>query len=131
MGKSEPNSTAPTKERKFIWWRVYGWLGLLVSTGMFLSMLFPAINGGIRFTNEASRTTIIFVLSALIVFYLTIFYFVLRYNRIAFIIGTFLSMNLVLWLINGIYLKRRWNHPRFMDSRKPGQTVRTRQDPSF
>lgn len=36
---------------------------------------------------------------------------ILRMNRTAFLVGTVLSFNPLLWIINGIYLKNRWDHP--------------------
>jgi len=36
-------------------------------------------------------------------------YYMIKRNRIAWIIGTILSMNIFLWIINGIYLKHRWH----------------------
>ena len=37
---------------------------------------------------------------------------VLKFNKYAFLIATILSLNPLLWIINGIYLKRRWKHPK-------------------
>lgn len=36
------------------------------------------------------------------------YYYVLKRNRIAWIITTILTLNPVIWVINGIYIKHRW-----------------------
>ena len=37
---------------------------------------------------------------------------ILKYNKYAFLIATVISINPLLWIINGIYLSNRWNHPK-------------------
>jgi len=37
---------------------------------------------------------------------------ILQFNKYAFLIATILSINPIAWIINGIYLKNRWNHPK-------------------
>ncbi|MCY1462409.1 hypothetical protein D9M71_801800 [compost metagenome] len=37
---------------------------------------------------------------------------IIRYNKWCFLVMTVFSFNPALWIINGIYLKNRWNHPR-------------------
>ena len=38
----------------------------------------------------------------------TVYYFMFKRNRTAWVIGTIGSLNPILWVINGIYLKHRW-----------------------
>jgi len=37
-----------------------------------------------------------------------VYYFMFKRNRVAWVIGTVGSLNPILWIINGIYLKHRW-----------------------
>ena len=46
---------------------------------------------------------------------------ILKFNKYAFLIATILSFNPLLWIINGIYLKNRWCHPRVNNGKACGQ----------
>ena len=37
---------------------------------------------------------------------------ILKFNKYAFLVATVLTINPLLWIINGIYLKNRWDHPK-------------------
>ena len=37
---------------------------------------------------------------------------ILKLSKYAFLIATVISLNPLLWIINGIYLKNRWNHQK-------------------
>lgn len=79
----------------FQWWIIWGWLGITIGNIQTLGTL-----GDIR---ELAFT--------LIVINTIVMIFVLRFNKYAFLIGTIISLNPLLWIINGIYLKNRWNNP--------------------
>jgi hypothetical protein len=84
-------------EISFLWWKIWGWLGFIVGSLVILGELSP----------YSMAMAIGFALLNLL-----IMSFVLSFNKYAFLIGTVLSLNPFLWIINGIYLKNRWNHPR-------------------
>jgi hypothetical protein len=91
-----PEVVSEKQEIGFTWWEVWAWLGLTL--GNFFTF---ALNGGVNMITLAVAipTTILGIL-------------ILKYNKYAFLIATILSFNPLLWIINGIYLKNRWNHPR-------------------
>ena len=37
---------------------------------------------------------------------------ILKFNKYAFLVATVLTIIPLLWIINGIYLKNRWDHPK-------------------
>ena len=79
----------------FTWWRVWSWLCLVGGT-LALVMSLGKLGGW----------TILLV--GLNIF---VSIFMLQYSRAAFLTMTILSLNPLTWIINGIYLKNRWNHP--------------------
>jgi len=83
----------------FTWWRVWSWLGL-VPGSIFLLMQVSGPLGG-----WAILLCVINVVTCS---------FMLGYSRAAFLTLTIFSLNPILWIINGIYLKNRWNHPLVM-----------------
>ena len=80
----------------FQWWVLWAWLGLTFGN------LFVFIE-----LQESLGMTL-----ALVAFNSVFMILILRYNKYAFLIATILSINPVLWIINGIYLKNRWHHPK-------------------
>lgn len=88
------STTSP--ELGFKWWSIWAWLGLTLGNLYVLGTL-----------QQLMTTALIIVLvnSVLMVF-------ILKHNKYAFLIATVLSINPIVWIINGIYLKNRWNHPR-------------------
>ncbi|MBO3276249.1 hypothetical protein [Pseudomonas schmalbachii] len=82
--------------RGFKWWPLWGGIGL----GMSLFW----INYGWDHGQP------VFLVLAL--FYSVFCVGVLQFNKWCFLITTVLSLNPLMWIINGIYLKRRWSHPR-------------------
>lgn len=80
----------------FQWWVVWAWLGLTLGNLYTLVALRDMIGLAI---------ILVVVNSVLMVL-------ILKFNKYAFLIATVLSLNPLLWIINGIYLKRRWRHPR-------------------
>lgn len=51
----------------------------------------------------------------LIAFHLFLSLTLLAKNRWAFIIATVITLNPLLWIINGLYLRRRWHHPEVIE----------------
>ena len=91
----------PNEDIGFRWWRIWAILGLTLGNLYILGMLNKI--PGLALTLVATNT----VLCTLI----------LRYNKYAFLIATILSINPIIWIINGIYLKNRWSHPKVNDHR--------------
>ncbi|NCC18971.1 MAG: hypothetical protein EOM29_08550 [Bacteroidia bacterium] len=79
------------------WWKTWAWLSLIF--------------GNLYIFSQLKDTYNIELMSGLIIFNITLNILILRYNKYAFLIATILSINPILWIINGIYLKNRWNHP--------------------
>lgn len=84
----------------FAWWTFQGWASLIVGTLICLGQLknfegfavvLAAVNIG---------------LSVMII----------RFSKTAFVIMTVLSINPILWIINGIYIKNRWRDPRVLEN---------------
>jgi len=93
------NTKIETEYRKdvgFQWWVVWAWLGLTLGNVYTLVALRDLM---------ALAVILIAVNSVLMVM-------ILKFNKYAFLIATILSLNPLLWIINGIYLKRRWRHPK-------------------
>ncbi len=90
---SEISKTQYEEENFFSWWRAYGWLililGNIVAVVLYLDMAFLLV-----------------LLNSILGYY------ILKYNKYAFLIATILTLNPLIWILNGIYLKNRWNHPR-------------------
>ena len=83
----------------FKWWKVYAWLGLILGS---LSII--ASTGG---AGDIGVWVLIFlILNG------TLMIMILKFNKYAFLIVTVLSLNPIIWIINGIYLKNRWHHPK-------------------
>jgi len=87
------------KDIGFQWWVVWAWLGLT------LGNLYVLIT--LREIRELIGLAVIFIAVNSVLMIM-----VLKFNKYAFLIATILSLNPLLWIINGIYLKRRWKHPK-------------------
>lgn len=88
------------EQRGFTWWTFSGWASLIVGTGMFLSLFKDSgvLAGTLAILNICMSVWIIL------------------FSRTAFIVGTIVSLNPLLWIINGIYIKNRWNDPRVLEN---------------
>jgi hypothetical protein len=83
-------------ELGFTWWKVWAWIGLtLGNLTLFLQL------------QEVMPLAI-----TLIVINTILNVMILKFNKYVFLIATILSINPIFWIINGIYLKNRWNHPK-------------------
>lgn len=85
-----------SNDKGFTWWLVWAWLGLTLGNLLAFAQLAELPEAALILVG---LNTVLMVL-------------VLQYNKYAFLIATVLTLNPIVWLINGIYLKRRWNHPR-------------------
>ena len=84
------------KELGFQWWSIWAWLGLILGNLMTFGQL-----------KDMPELALIFVIINTI-----LMIFILKFNKYAFLIATILSINPLLWIINGVYLKNRWCHPK-------------------
>ena len=80
----------------FKWWSIWAWLGLTLGNLSTLSVLSELV--GLALVIIAVNTVLMVM--------------VLKSNKYAFLIATIISLNPLLWIINGIYLKNRWNHQK-------------------
>lgn len=84
----------------FAWWTFQGWASLIVGTLICLGQ-FKELGG---FAVVLAAVNI--GLSVMII----------RFSKTAFVIGTVLSINPILWIINWIYIKNRWRDPRVLEN---------------
>ena len=89
----------------FTWWEVCAWLGLAIGNPYTLFALRDMIE----------LAVILMVINSVLMV------MILRFNKYAFLVATILSLNPLLWIINGIYLKRRWRHPK-VNAQSPSTT---------
>jgi len=82
----------------FVWWKIWAWLGLTLGNLYIL--------GSLGEVEEYLLAVILIIINTILMI------LILRFNKYAFLIATILSMDPLLWIINGIYLKNRWNHPK-------------------
>lgn len=80
----------------FEWWGIYGWLGLTLGN-IFLF---------IQLDNHIGIAIFSIIINSIMMI------MILKFNKYAFLIATILSLNPIIWIINGIYLKNRWLHPK-------------------
>lgn len=95
------------KDIGFQWWVVWAWLGLTLGNIYTLFSL----------RNMMGLAVILTVINSVLMV------MILRFNKYAFLVATILSLNPLLWIINGIYLKRRWRHPK-VNAQPPSTTKR-------
>ena len=81
----------------FTWWRVWAWLGLVLGNLYIAGILHQEI-GAFVFVLIGINTVLMIL--------------ILNYSKYAFLIATIISLNPILWIVNGFYLKNRWKHPR-------------------
>ncbi len=79
----------------FVWWNIWGILGLTVTNFLLIGNLQEYLTGK--------------QLLSLLIFNTVLHIIVLMKNKYAFLISTILSGPLM-WIINGVYLKHRWDH---------------------
>lgn len=68
-----------------------------------------------------SRSKMLFLLSVVFAIATIVHVAIIKRNKWAFVFGTILSLNLILWIINGIYIRNRWSElkglPRMLGGR--------------
>lgn len=84
------------KEPGFIWWIVWGWLGLTLGN----------LQIALLTSHFIPLTAFLIILNSFLML------MILQNRKAAFLVATILSLNPILWIVNGIYLRNRWNHPR-------------------
>lgn len=80
----------------FQWWHIWALLNLILGNLVLLGLFHDAI---------------VFALFSVAI-HTALMIFVLRLSKVAFLISTIISLNPLWWIINGIYLKNRWDHPK-------------------
>ncbi len=80
----------------FQWWTIWAWLGITLGNLYAIGTLRDMMGLALALV---AVNTILMVL-------------VLKFNKYAFLIATILSLNPIVWIVNGIYLKNRWSHPK-------------------
>jgi hypothetical protein len=98
----QENEDSSNQELGFQWWSIWAWLGITFGNLMTLNQL-----------KDMPEIALVFVLINTILMIL-----ILRFNKYAFLIATILSINPLLWIINGIYLKNRWCNPKVNNDEK-------------
>lgn len=88
---------ARNTEVGFSWWQIWAWLGLTLGNLYMVVTLFHEMVG---------LATILIIMNSILMV------MILRFNKYAFLVATILSLNPIVWIVNGIYLKNRWNHPK-------------------
>ena len=96
VNASQDTSAAEDELTGFTWWQIWGWMGLILGD----LYLFSSIE------IMPELTIILIILNTILMV------MILKFNKYAFLIATLLSFNPLLWIINGIYLKNRWHHPK-------------------
>lgn len=92
------------KELGFDWWATWGWLGIVFGNLFLLAEI-------AKNEDLATFFGIIILLNTVLMI------MVLKFNKYAFLITTLISINPLFWIINGIYLKNRWSHPKVNNGR--------------
>lgn len=88
-------------ERPFVWGYLQGYASIITAIiALSISVLFLAM--GIVDGEMWAYATYAAIMGIL-------GYFVIKRNRWAFVIKTFIGGNLILWVINGIYIYNRWH----------------------
>nr|BAJ06919.1 hypothetical protein [uncultured bacterium] len=93
---SDNKITGNGGELGFKWWQIWAWLGLTIGNLYTFGVL----------SEQVGLAVFLIILNSILMI------MILKFNKYAFLIATILSLNPLLWIINGIYLKNRWNHPK-------------------
>ncbi len=80
----------------FQWWKIWAWLGLTLGNLYMLGVL----------SEQVGLAVVLIIVNTVLMI------MILKFNKYAFLIATIISLNPLLWIINGIYLKNRWNHQK-------------------
>lgn len=89
--------------KSYVWGYFIGCVGMLSLTVTGVLLIVDASNNyGIR-SDKYEAFGIVALMAAIVHF------FILKRSKWAFIIGTLIQLNPILWIINGLYLKNRWS----------------------
>ncbi len=91
------------KIKPFTWGYFTAWMGALSGTLLGVSQLATAMDT----SGDHSKTIALFGLFFLIT--AVVHVFMIKRKRWAWLVGIILQLNPILWIINGIYLKNRWD----------------------
>lgn len=102
------------------WWKFQGWATLVINPLFFLAW---------HFNGDLERYPI---LPLFVILGLFLGICVLFWQKWAMVTLTVLSLNPILWIINGIYLSNRWNDPLINGGAapKPGQQIPVSTSPA-
>lgn len=101
------------QELDFTWWYVWSWLNLGIGLPFgFMKLL--EMKWGL------ASIPITFIYGVICVY-------MLKYNRYAFVATTVLTLNPILWIINGIYVKNRWMHPKVISGSVKEKIIDTKK----
>lgn len=95
-GEKRKESSNNGDELGFQWWKIWAWLGLTLGNLYMFGVL----------SEQIGLAIFLILLNSMLMI------MILKFNKYAFLIATILSFNPLLWIINGIYLKNRWDHPK-------------------
>jgi hypothetical protein len=90
------NQIIDPAQQGFKWWRTWAWLGLTIGNLYIL---------GIAGKEIPIFAAILIGVNSILCIY------ILKMNKYAFLWATILSVNPLIWIVNGIYLKNRWTNP--------------------
>jgi hypothetical protein len=105
------NKSIEQKDRNvsFIWWKFQAYTGFLYCVFV-LVLAFIISPSKYNFYNTSFITLSISILLGCAAYCWSI----VKYNRWAFIIGTLITWNPFIWMINFFYMKNRWNEARLL-----------------
>ena len=86
----------------------YAWGYYIGLSGALSSSVFSVVMIVIAININDSRSSFYFAFSVLFAISTVAHFFIIKRNKWAWVIGIILELNLVLWVINSIYLKNRW-----------------------
>jgi hypothetical protein len=99
----------------------YKWGYYCGCTGTFSYSVFAILQFLAALDSYGSRSKTLFLLSMVFAVATSVHVAIIKRHKWAFVLGTILSLNPLLWVINGIYIRNRWSElidlPRIFGSR--------------
>jgi len=95
------------KISSFRWWKIYSYVFIIIA---FISLIKNSFIY-LLVSMEPQKYDLILILTlfSISIFLVTFLRFLLKLNIYAFILATLLSINPIIWLLNCIYILKRWN----------------------
>lgn len=115
LKKKEPNL------KPYTWGYFVGWSGVL--TGGALALVFAY--GVTQSRRDVAAAYMFFSLWAALAAIFS--YLIVRRSKLGWIVGTLLSLNILFWIINAVYVTRRWSElkglhwPKYLSWSNPAQ----------